>query len=318
MRAVADITAEHSTRPARVVIHDPTAFGALGPLLKADDIERDMLFREPPDVDLYSAQHERLAAALGETGVEVLRLDTLLPSDEIERRLGASPNQVFTRDSAVTLPWAPSRFLACAMLRPVRAQEPATMAAALTALGLSPLLRLPEGAVLEGGDVVPFGYDGKRVLLIGHGPRSNRAAIEHLRAALIPEWLDEIVALELGPWRLNLDGGMLPVSRDIAIAHLPSLLKTHVIGRDEVREVDFAPFMRSLGYRIVEVSYEESWYLQACNCFCAGEGRVVMYDLCPRVADALRDAGLEVVAVPGSELVKGRGGPRCMTRPLYF
>ncbi|MGH7515976.1 MAG: arginine deiminase family protein [Gemmatimonadales bacterium] len=27
--------------------------------------------------------------------------------------------------------------------------------------------------------------------------------------------------------------------------------------------------------------------------------------------------GLEVYRTPGSELVKGRGGPRCMTRPIY-
>ena len=62
---------------------------------------------------------------------------------------------------------------------------------------------------------------------------------------------------------------------------------------------------------------EEATVLQACNCFCLGGRRVIAYDLCERVAEELLARNIEVRTVPGTELIKGTGGPRCMTRPLY-
>jgi N-dimethylarginine dimethylaminohydrolase len=62
---------------------------------------------------------------------------------------------------------------------------------------------------------------------------------------------------------------------------------------------------------------EESIFGQACNAVCLGEGRLLYYDLTLRIADTLRRHGFDPLLVPGSELFKDRGGPRCMTRPLY-
>jgi len=69
--------------------------------------------------------------------------------------------------------------------------------------------------------------------------------------------------------------------------------------------------------RIIDVTREESVFSQACNCVCLGDRKVICYDLCDRVLNELRRLDIEVSAVAGSELVKGRGGPRCMTRPIY-
>jgi arginine deiminase len=69
--------------------------------------------------------------------------------------------------------------------------------------------------------------------------------------------------------------------------------------------------------RIIDVTPDESVYAQACDCVGLGGRKVICYDLCDRVYQLMLRNELEVHRTPGSELVKGRGGPRCMTRPVY-
>ncbi len=54
----------------------------------------------------------------------------------------------------------------------------------------------------------------------------------------------------------------------------------------------------------------------ATNCFAIGDGKVVSYEANRATNAALEKAGIEVITVEGLELVKGRGGPRCMTMPI--
>ena len=52
------------------------------------------------------------------------------------------------------------------------------------------------------------------------------------------------------------------------------------------------------------------------NTLALGPGCVVAYERNRETNARLRDAGIEVVAISGSELGTGRGGPRCMSCPV--
>jgi arginine deiminase len=65
----------------------------------------------------------------------------------------------------------------------------------------------------------------------------------------------------------------------------------------------------------VEAAQREQWD-DGCNVLAIEPGVVVAYDRNVTTNTYLEDNGIEVVAVPGSELGRGRGGPRCMSCPI--
>jgi arginine deiminase len=59
----------------------------------------------------------------------------------------------------------------------------------------------------------------------------------------------------------------------------------------------------------------EQWF-DGANVFAIGPRRVISYNRNRYTNRALRDAGVEVLLIPSSELSRGLGGPRCMTMAL--
>jgi N-dimethylarginine dimethylaminohydrolase len=309
---------EYDAWPVRVLVHDPGETRALDRLLEipADDLEERSLFRAHPDPDGFAREHAALVASLEDAGVETVRLSDVVVDDRGRRALEENPNHVYTRDGAITLPWLPGRFMRGAMRRAVRRGEPDVLASALKGLGLEEILAPHEG-FLEGGDVIPLAHESRRALLFGFGPRSSREGIDALWRHLHPQALDEIVGIEIVPERMNLDGVLVSVADDTVIVDRSSIVRSFVLDANGERPADVLALLGELGLKPLEVTRDEATMLQACNCFCLGGRRVVAYDLCERVADELRARNIEVHTVPGHELIKGTGGPRCMTRPLY-
>jgi len=59
----------------------------------------------------------------------------------------------------------------------------------------------------------------------------------------------------------------------------------------------------------------EQWN-DAANVFCIAPNTVVAYKWCTRTIQHLQDNGVDVIELDGMELMKGRGGARCMTMPV--
>jgi arginine deiminase len=65
----------------------------------------------------------------------------------------------------------------------------------------------------------------------------------------------------------------------------------------------------------VMAALREQWS-DAANTLALSPGKVVAYNRNDRTFRSLEGAGLDVVTIPGGELVRGRGGTRCMTMPI--
>jgi arginine deiminase len=147
--------------------------------------------------------------------------------------------------------------------------------------------------------------------------------------------LDSVIAVELPKMRtyMHLDTVLTQVDRD-AFVVFPGLRQRmrpfvvtpgpggqlHVEAEDEL----FATLARVLDVPRIRtfetggnqlLAAREQWD-DGNNLLAVEPGVVVAYERNVDTNQRLRDAGVEVLTIPGFELGRGRGGPRCMTCPL--
>ncbi|SES94806.1 arginine deiminase [Natronincola peptidivorans] len=186
---------------------------------------------------------------------------------------------------------------------------------------------------IEGGDILVL---SEEVIAIGCSERTSPAAIETISQRLFQQGsIEKVIAIEIPFTRayMHLDTVFTMVDYDKFTIYpgIEDMVKAYelTVGKTtpKVRPMKNLKDALKTTLRLPDVQLiqsgggdeitaaREQWN-DSTNTLAIAPGVVITYDRNEASNATLRKHGIEVIEIEGSELVRGRGGPRCMSMPL--
>lgn len=193
---------------------------------------------------------------------------------------------------------------------------------------------------IEGGDILNL---NDHILAVGISQRTTAEAIDQLAKNLFKDEkckIDTVLAFNIPNSRafMHLDTVFTQVDRNKFTYH-PGIVDTlqvfeitegniedsdedlNVVEINDTLENILSSYLKIPVTLIPcaggdKVASEREQWNDGSNTLCIAPGIVVVYDRNVITNEVLRENGLKVLEIPGAELSRGRGGPRCMSMPL--
>lgn len=249
------------------------------------------------------------------------------------------PNLLFTRDSSV---WLGDRVVVTSLAMPARRRESQLTDLVYTfhpRFAGTERLHGWDAEHLEGGDVLLL---GPGVIAVGAGERTTPAGVERLArnafaAGLAHTVLAVPIAQERATMHLDTVCTMVDVDKIVMYPNVADSLTALTItpaGDADPAELRLSvgepePFLvaaakamgidtlRQIDTGLDPVTAEREQWDDGNNTLAVAPRVAVAYERNVETNDRLRAAGIDVIAIAGSELGSGRGGPRCMSCPIW-
>lgn len=243
------------------------------------------------------------------------------------------PNLLFTRDSSV---WIRDRVAITSLAMPARVRE-----TQLTDLVYSehprfagtPKIHGAHHEHVEGGDVLLL---APGVVAVGVGERTTPAGVERLARHLFEDDLAHTVlavpiAQERATMHLDTVCTMVDVDKIVMYPNVADHLEAFTVTRGEPGALHVSgaePFLvaaakameidtlHQIDTGLDPVTAEREQWDDGNNTLALAPRLAVAYERNVQTNARLEQAGIEVIAIAGSELGSGRGGPRCMSCPI--
>ena len=271
---------------------------------------------EEADPEIFKRTKQQMdatVAILEERGIKVHRPK---PVDEselayLDNIFPASAIQYFPRDPMVVIG---NHFIETELLFPPRRRERFGVRRALAdrladsnaeVVSMPPAKPLPEaedgsfgpGPFIEGGDVFVLGKD----IYVGvSGNASNSAGVQWLSQYLGSDY--RVHEVKLKKKFLHLDcclatprEGLAIICKEAFVGGLPDFLKD---------------------WQLIELPYHEAKEMLGCNGLILDSKTIIIHTDLPKLGEALRDAGQEVIETPFDAVYQMAGAFRCWHHPL--